>query len=58
MTEDALTKGLADILTFNCGRRPVLTERSVMALVLRRFDHDNLSGFPKTTASLARLCHH
>lgn len=35
---DALTKGLADIFTFNCGLRPLLNERSVIGLVLQRFN--------------------
>jgi hypothetical protein len=34
----ALELGLADIMTFNCGRRPLLTEADVIAMVLRRFD--------------------
>lgn len=33
----ALERGLIDIALFNCGRRPLLTERSVIALVLSRF---------------------
>jgi len=34
---DALIKGLIDILTFTCGRRPLLNKRSLRELVLQRF---------------------
>lgn len=37
MNTDALTKGLTDIFTFNCGRRPLMTEDGIAALVLSRF---------------------
>jgi hypothetical protein len=35
---DAMEKGLVDILTFRLARRPALTERSVLALAIGRFD--------------------
>jgi hypothetical protein len=33
----ALEHGIADILTFRLGRRPLLTEKTVIGLVLYRF---------------------
>jgi hypothetical protein len=33
----ALDDGITDILTFNCGRRPNVTEQDIMAMALNRF---------------------
>jgi hypothetical protein len=35
---DALERGLADVMSFNCGRRPLLTENDVIGMVLCRFE--------------------